>query len=138
MDNYSVEPELVWTKSKKNQVDQAELRDEDRVMTTLSGDLNLKTLKPVLKNVDKHFLILKGQNKMALLLVDVMQLEIVRLDSKKHGVQWLRRKHFDRISVYGSSTFMRYFVKMLVRAIAIGNNMRYFNDRESAVSWLNQ
>ena len=110
------------------------MESDECLFIRLSGELEVDTLRVILKRADSLIDRMKKEQKQARVLVDVEQLETVKLESRKYGVNWLRKSHYDRISVYGKNTFMKYFVNMLVSVL--DNNMRYFDNKQEAQKWL--
>lgn len=122
--------------AKKKTPDTIEVCEGGCLHITLSGELDISTLKPILVEADMLIAQMREEEKPVKMFVDATRLEGIKLDSRKHGVQWLKKGHCDRIAVHGSSMFIKYFVKMLVSVI--GNNMRYYTTKEEAIAWLNE
>lgn len=121
----------------KNTVpDSIEVCEKGCLHMTLGGELDISSLQPILEKADMLIGEMREKNLLIKLYVDATQLEVIKLDSRKYGVKWLKKGLCDRISVHGSSTFIKYFVNMLVRVI--GNNMKYFTDEKEALEWLNK
>lgn len=113
-----------------------EKHSSNTVQLTLSGNLPAGPLDKVLKQVDEMGADIQQSGHRKLLLVDSSGLEVIQMDARKHGVSWLKNTEFEKISVFGSSTFIKYFVKML-HGIT-GSNIAYFTSKEEAQSWLDE
>ena len=113
-----------------------ELLPDGKVFILLKGDLGVEALTPILAHAEQFMKGLGRQGFPIHVIVNVQDLTNVRLDSRKHGVEWLKTAKYDKVAVFGSSTFMKYFVNMLIRAI--GNPMRYFTTKEDAENWLKE
>lgn len=112
----------------------AEILPDGIISFYLAGDLDVATLRPVLSKVDEYTEQLIAENKPVLVLADASNLDIVQLESRKYGVNWLKTAKYDKVSVHGSSVFMKYLVGMYVRLI--GSKMHYTDNREEAIQWL--
>lgn len=122
--------------AKRKVPDSIEITEKGHLHMTLSGELDISSLEPILAKADLLIEELRKKKKPAKMHVDARGLEVIKLDSRKHGVEWLRRADYDKISVHGSSMFIKYFVNMLVRVI--GNSMKYFTSEKEALEWLNK
>ncbi len=118
----------------KQTADSVEISEEGYLHMSLSGELDISTLKPILSQTDELIGKMKKKKVPIRMHVDATKLEVIKLDSRKHGAQWLRKNQCSRISVHGSNTFIKYFVNMLVRVA--GNDMRYFTSEKEAKEWL--
>ena len=113
-----------------------ELLSNGYILMTLKGDLSADTLRPVLSRMDNFIKALTSQGFPAYILVDADDLEAIKLESRKVGWEWLRTAAYDKVSVHGKSTFVKYFVRMLVKVINC--EMRYFNSKQEAIAWLEE
>ncbi|MCF8461351.1 MAG: STAS/SEC14 domain-containing protein [Flavobacteriales bacterium] len=102
----------------------------------LNGDLEVEPLAKTLAQADAYLADLSASGLPPLGLADARDLTGIKLEARKHGVQWLRSANYTKFAVVGNNLFVKYFVNGLVKVI--GNPMRYFTSYEEAFAWLKE
>ncbi|MGB0368934.1 MAG: STAS/SEC14 domain-containing protein [Flavobacteriales bacterium] len=106
------------------------------VILTLNGDLDIELLALTLDKTDEYLSELSENGLPPIGFADARGLLSIKLEARRHGVEWLRTANYKKFAVYGDNLFVKYFVNGLIKVL--GNPMRYFTSRDEAIAWLKE
>ena len=70
------------------------------------------------------------------LLVNIKKINMITIESRKRGSNWLFEQPIDKVAVYGDNLFMKYFILMFTKGLGITDKMKFFVSRTEAQHWL--
>lgn len=114
--------------------------DQDNIIEIeVVGDQNAASVELMGRQTDTLITQLKALGKPALVLDNLQQMGNVNTEARKLVVELAKRMDFDRLAMLGrSGGIMSMGTNLMLRATGRSYKMRYFSDRATAISWLQE
>lgn len=100
------------------------------------GDQNAASVELMGRAISVLIVELKGKSKPVLILDDLFQMGEVDSAGRKLVVDFAKRLDYTRLAMVGKGGVLRIGANLMLRATGKGDTIRYFNDRQAAIEWL--
>ena len=114
----------------------AYINDNNQVDITYHGEQTAEwveeTNKETLRLADQ----LRAESKPVLILINVSDIPATDSASRRVGSEYLEKINFDKLAIYGSNSFIRTVVNLVILASPKANTVKLFSKREDAEQWL--
>ena len=114
------------------------LNNDDVIEVLVIGDQNVASVELMGRQIDTLLTELKARGKPGLVLDDLLQIGRVDADARKLVVELGKRLDYDRLAMVGKGGIMRFGTNLMLRATGRGYKIKYFDDRDLAMTWLLQ
>ncbi|HSX17417.1 MAG TPA: STAS/SEC14 domain-containing protein [Patescibacteria group bacterium] len=100
------------------------------------GDQNLASIEAMARLADGLLTEQKRVGKPALVLDNLLQIGSVDAEGRKLVVELGKRLDYDKLAMLGKGGIMRFGTNLMLRATGRSYKLRYFDDRQEAIAWL--
>lgn len=115
---------------------QVVLRKEGLIEQHYDGDQTDASLNYVIEKTNRYIDRLQDSGSPILIVVDISKLGHLTTATRKASVKALMHIHYDRIAVFGTTTFTKALIKLIAHAAHKSEVVRVFKTRTDAVAWL--
>lgn len=105
-------------------------------MIEVVGDQTSMSVELMGRQTDLLLTELKTVGKPGLILDDLLQIGNVGADARKLVVALGERLDYDKLAMVGKGGVMKLGANLMLRATGRSYKLRYFDDRQKAISWL--
>ena len=112
------------------------LNKENIIEVEVVGDQNTASVELMGRQIDTIITQLKAVGKPCLLLDNLLQMGKVDAEARRLVVELSQRLDFDRAAMLGHEGLMKFGTNLMLRASGRSYKLRYFSDRDKAVTWL--
>jgi hypothetical protein len=113
------------------------LNRDDIIEVKVIGNQTSDTIIDMAHQIDELLGELNAQNKLGLVLDDVSELGKTDTAARQALRDVARQLPYDKVAMFGNvNPIMRTGTTLLLQAIGMGQKIKYFEDRDQAISWL--
>lgn len=114
------------------------LREDDIIEIQVVGDQTSPSVKQMGETAIDLAVHLRAAGKPVLILDDLRQIGSVTPDGRHAVVTLAKTIDYDRLVMVGNGSLLRLGANLMLRAVGKAEKIKYFEDYEAAVHWLQQ
>jgi len=112
------------------------LNQDNIIVIEVVGDQTPASVELMGRQTDLLLTELKTLGKPGLILDDLMQIGAVGADARKVVVELGEWLDYDKLAMLGKGGIMKLGANLMLRATGRSYKLRYFDDRQKAINWL--
>lgn len=78
----------------------------------------------------------RSKDKPALILDNLLQIGVVPPEARRLVVELVKSTDYDKLAMLGSDRLLRLGANLMLQATGKGQRVKYFEDRDKCVAWL--
>lgn len=112
------------------------LADDGIIWEVYEGDQDAQSVAETIAQTETILNQQLALRKTILIIVDTSAIGSHTLGARKVAAATMKRWHYDKIALFGQSTYLRHVVNLIALATGHQHNVRYFSSEQAARHWL--